>query len=283
MKYSYFCPMSSGKYQIRQIFLNNNKTHCLMCCGHPPVYAVMMTPDYKWDWYWENLDGELVHETYQDKKPKDGEEWREHLHGYHDETWYYRKTDGEYSIKKLLKRRPELRVRKFPQGDFQKCFKHAFESDMIVNPLVMLGYAGVLGGGNFGSQIQQRKTNMHVDLEYVVEELRKRQNYVTIKEDIRRLAFNFFTNTTRPPFHNEKQFVEQVHKNIENNKRFEKIIAELLNYYKIPYEWFNLDKDDYSVFGVDDIPERNITDNLFKYDGLDYDKVNQWVNDFLNK
>ena len=64
MKYSYFCPAKAGKYIIRDMFWHNNKTHCLMCCGEPPIYAVMSTPKGEFDWYWEHNKGNLVQMSY---------------------------------------------------------------------------------------------------------------------------------------------------------------------------------------------------------------------------
>ena len=86
MKYTYSGGRKTGKYQLRNIFLDNDKSTVCFCGGIPPVYVAMMTPDYKWDWYWENLDGKLVHDTYQDVKPQQGEEWRLQ-HGYQTDQW----------------------------------------------------------------------------------------------------------------------------------------------------------------------------------------------------
>ena len=280
MKYSYFCNRKSGKYTIRTIFLDNNKTHCLMCTGNPPAYAVMMTPDYKWDWYWENLDGELVHDSYQDVIPTEQQKWGT-PHGYHNETWYYKETRGQYSIKKYLKP-DDFIAAKYPAGDFQKCFNHAFEQDIIVNPLVMLGYHGVVGKGNLGKRLRERQPRCQVNTDFVVAELCKRKNYITTKSDIKKLAYNMFAGTGRPPYFNTTEYVSKIRTAIDDNIQFEKDIAGLLDYYGIPYEWFDLDKDDYSKFGVRYVPDdRYITTKIFENYPTSRSKVDKWVQDYL--
>lgn len=283
MKYNYFSGNKSGKYQLRNIFLSNNKTHAVFCGGTPPVYAAMMTPDYKWDWYWENLDGKLIHDTYQDKKPQHNEEWRPRSQGYHDETWFYRKTEGEYSIKKYLKRRPELRVQKYAAGEFYKCFEHAFNQDIIVCPLVMMGYVGLLGSERLAKRLQEKKPNMsNVPLDYVIDNFNKRKNFIAHKEDIRKMAYDFFADAN-VPFKSEKQLFDEVSKKIDENIQFETHVANFLDYYNIPYEWFNLDKDDYKVFGVSDVPDRYASTNVFDDYTMSKDKIEQWVNDYMSR
>jgi len=284
MKYNYFSSGKSGKYQIRNIFLDNNKTHAVFCGGVPPVYAAMMTPDYKWDWYWENLDGELVHDTYQDRRPQKNEEWNPRSQGYHKETWFYRKTEGEYSIKKYLKRRPELRVQKHATSGFYKCFEHAFRQDIIVCPLVMMGYVGSLGSGKLAKRLQDKKPNMsNIPLDYVIDNLNRRKSFIAHKEDIRKMAYDFFTDANVPESMNEKQFFDAVSKKIDENIQFETHIANFLDYYNISYEWFNLDKDNYKIFGVSDIPDRYMSTGVFDDYTTSKDKIDQWVNDYMNR
>ena len=284
MKYNFFSGGKSGKYQLRQIFLNNNKTHAIFCCGVPPVHAAMMTPDYKWDWYWEDLDGKLVHETYQDRKPQVGEEWAARSQGYHKETWFYRKTDGDYNIKKYLKRRPELRVQEYACDGFYKCFEHAFKQDIIVNPLPMMGYVGMLGCGKLSKRLRERRPNMsNAPLNYVLDNFNKRKNFIAHKEDIRKLAFNFFADANVPSHISEEQIFDKVSKKIDENIQFANDIADILDYYNISYEWFNLDKDDYKVFGVTDVPDRNVSDNVFDTFTTSRDKIDQWVENYMRR
>ena len=82
---------------------------------------------------------------------------------------------------------------------------------------------------------------------------------------------------------NEKQFFDAVSKKIDENIQFETHIANFLDYYNISYEWFNLDKDNYKIFGVSDIPDRYMSTGVFDDYTTSKDKIDQWVNDYMNR
>ena len=287
MKYNYFCPGKAGKYLIRDMFWHNGKTHCLFCCGTPPIYAVMSTPLGNFDWYWEDdITGDIVHTSHTETK-------NIFLNPNFDEVWYPVPTDGVYSIKKLLKN-TSIKASTTCTGDFYKCFNHAFQTDIIVNPLVMLGYGGVLGTGKLGKLLRAAKPNlMNIPIDYVVDELCKRKSIVTYKEDIKELARNFFIGNGHIPYKNPnvlytnttEKYVYQVTKLINENRQFEKDIMTCLDHYNIPYEIFNLDKDDYgSCFNLDK-PLTKLDDTMpQRYDFIEpTDIIEGWVDNYVKE
>ena len=287
MKYNYFCPGKAGKYLIRDMFWHNGKTHCLFCCGTPPIYAVMSTPHGNFDWYWEDdITGDIVHTSHTETK-------NIFLNPNFDEVWYPVPTDGVYSIKKLLKN-TSIKASTTCKGDFYKCFNHAFQSDIIVNPLVMLGYGGVLGTGKLGKLLRAAKPNlMNIPIDYVVDELCKRKSIVTYKEDIKELARNFFIGNGHIPYKNPnvlytnttEKYVYQVTKLINENRQFERDIMTCLDHYNIPYEIFNLDKDDYgSCFNLDK-PLTKLDDTMpQRYDFIEpTDIIEGWVDNYVRE
>ena len=287
MKYNYFCPGKAGKYLIRDMFWHNGKTHCLFCCGTPPIYAVMSTPLGNFDWYWEDdITGDIVHTSHTETK-------NIFLNPNFDEVWYPVPTDGVYSIKKLLKN-TNIKASTTCTGDFYKCFNHAFQTDIIVNPLVMLGYGGVLGTGKLGKLLRAAKPNlMNIPIDYVVDELCKRKSIVTYKEDIKELARNFFIGNGHIPYKNPnvlytnttEKYVYQVTKLINENRQFEKDIMTCLDHYNIPYEIFNLDKDDYgSCFNLDK-PLTKLDDTMpQRYDFIEpTDIIEGWVDNYVKE
>ena len=287
MKYNYFCPGKAGKYLIRDMFWLNGKTHCLFCCGTPPIYAVMSTPLGNFDWYWEDdITGDIVHTSHTETK-------NIFLNPNFDEVWYPVPTDGVYSIKKLLKN-TSIKASTTCKGDFYKCFNHAFQSDIIVNPLVMLGYGGVLGTGKLGKLLRAAKPNlMNIPIDYVVDELCKRKSIVTYKEDIKELARNFFIGNGHIPYKNPnvlytnttEKYVYQVTKLINENRQFEKDIMTCLDHCNIPYEIFNLDKDDYgSCFNLDK-PLTKLDDTMpQRYDFIEpTDIIEGWVDNYVKE
>jgi len=296
MKYSYFSPGKAGKYLIREMFWYNKKTHCLFCCGHPPIYAVMSVPaagnKFYFDWYWEDDNtGDLVHTTY-----------TEHnniiLDTTYMETWYPKSTNGRYSIKELLKPKNKevtgIKASSRCTGDFHKCFKHAFDMDIIVNPLVMLGYGGCLGTGKFGEQLRNCDPNLvNIPTEYVVDELNKRKNIVTHKEDIRELARNLFIGNGHLPYKDPnvlftdttEKYIQQVTKLINEHRQFEKDIITCLDYYNISYDIFNLDKDDYKQrFNLDHSFTKQQDSMQSLYDFIEpCDIIEGWIDDYIKE
>ena len=293
MKYSYFCPSKAGKFLIEHMFRYNNKTHTLLCCGYPPIYAIMSSPADKsviFHWYWEDDNtGELVHTTHTVHKDIK-------LDPLYDSTWYPVCTNGRYSIKELLKvRNQELTGIKASctcTGDFYKCFKHAFDTDIIINPLVMLGYGGVLGTNKLGKLLRHHQPNLeNIPIEYVVDELCKRKNIVTHKEDIRELARNLFIGNGHLPYKDpnvlitdtEEKYIQQVTKLINSNRQFEKDIISCLDYYNIPYEIFNLDRDDYAQrFNLDRTFTKNQDTMPSRHDFIEpCDKIECWIDNYM--
>ena len=284
MKYSYFCPGKAGKYFIREQFWYNNKTHCLMCCGQPPIYAVMSTPDGKFDWYWEDNNGRLVEASH---KVDDNIL----LNHDYNETWFPAETNGQYCIKKLLKD-SDINASHTCPGMFSQCFPHAFEADILVNPLVMLGYGGVLGENKLGKLLRNRTPNLeNIPLDYVIDELRQRKNVITHKENMHELARNFFIGSGHLPYKNpyvlftdtEEKYVHEVTKLINQNRQFEEDIASLLDYYDIPYEWFNLDTGDYcEAFGLEKAFRKDEDPTLdYIKQIVDKETSDKWISEYV--
>ena len=287
MKYNYFSPGKAGKYLIREMFLYNNKTHCLFCCGTPPVYLVTLQQQKNsrlFDWYWEDdITGELVHTTHTETK--------DILRNPHyDEVWYPVPTNGIHSIKKLLKN-TDIKASSTATGSFYKCFHHAFDSDIIVNPLVMLGYVGVLGTNSMGKLLRNHRPNLvNIPIHYVLDEFSKRKNIVTHKEDIRELARNLFIGNGHIPYKDPnwgtetpEKYFQQVTKLINHYRNFERDIITCLDYYNISYDIFNLDKDDYKQrFNLDQVFSKSHDPMLSRYDFIEpCDIIEGWVDDYM--
>ena len=285
MKHSYFCPGKAGKYFIREQFWYNNKTHAFMCTGDMPMFVVISTSDGQFDWYWEDSSGRLVQASH---KVDLGNISFNHDC---DEYWFPVETEGKYHMKNFL-RDPDINASRTCPGMFSQCFPHAFEADILVNPLVMLGYGGVLGEKKLSKLLRNRTPNLeNIPLDYVIDELRQRKNVITHKENMYELARNFFIGAGHLPYKNpnvlftdtEEKYVHQVTKLINQNRQFEEDIASLLDYYDIPYEWFNLDTGDYcEAFGLekafhkDEDPTLNYIKQI-----VDKETSDKWISEYV--
>ena len=285
MKHSYFCPSKAGKYFIREQFWYNNKTHAFMCTGDMPMFVVISTPDGQFDWYWEDSSGRLVQASH---KVDLGNISFNHDC---DEYWFPVETEGKYHMKNFL-RDPDINASRTCPGMFSQCFPHAFEADILVNPLVMLGYGGVLGEKKLSKLLRNRTPNLeNIPLDYVINELRQRKNVITHKENMYELARNFFIGCGHLPYKNphifftdtEEKYVHETTKLINQNRQFEKDIVNLLDYYDIPYEWFNLDTDDYcEVFGLEKAFRKDEDPTLDYIEQIvDKETSDKWISDYV--
>tara|TARA_B100001250_G_scaffold402851_1_gene416523 strand:- start:625 stop:1494 length:870 start_codon:yes stop_codon:yes gene_type:complete len=285
MKYSYFCPSKAGKYFIREQFWYNNKTHAFMCTGDMPMFVVISTSDGQFDWYWEDSSGRLVQASH---KVDLGNISFNHDC---DEYWFPVEIEGKYHMKNFL-RDPDINASRTCPGMFHQCFPHTFEADILVNPLVMLGYGGVLGEKKLSKLLRNRTPNLeNIPLDYVINELRQRKNVITHKENMYELARNFFIGCGHLPYKNphifftdtEEKYVHETTKLINQNRQFEKDIANLLDYYDIPYEWFNLDTDDYcEVFGLEKAFRKDEDPTLDYVEQIvDKETSDKWISDYV--
>ena len=285
MKYSYFCPGKAGKYFIREQFWYNNKTHAFMCTGDMPMFVVISTSDGQFDWYWEDSSGRLVQASH---KVDLGNISFNHDC---DEYWFPVETEGKYHMKNFL-RDPDINASRTCPGMFSQCFPHAFEADILVNPLVMLGYGGVLGEKKLSKLLRNRTPNLeNIPLDYVIDELRQRKNVITHKENMHELARNFFIGSGHLPYKNpyvlftdtEEKYVHEVTKLINQNRQFEEDIASLLDYYDIPYEWFNLDTGDYcEAFGLEKAFHKDEDPTLdYIKQIVDKETSDKWISEYV--
>tara|TARA_B100001250_G_scaffold41508_1_gene32797 strand:- start:919 stop:1773 length:855 start_codon:yes stop_codon:yes gene_type:complete len=280
VKYSYFSAGKAGKLLIRNQFWFNNKTHVFFTTGEPPYFAVITTPEGRCDWYWENGLGELSqfhHHEYNDMINKI----------YYNEMWF--PVGG--SIKDWL-RRDDISASSSCPGQFHLCFSEAFRQDMITNPLVMLGYGGVLGSKKLMKSITSRTPTLeNIPLDYVVEELQKRKNIIAYKTNIRHMAHNFFIGSGRPFYKHpdvlltqtDEGYIKECTKRVNTNREFPKVVSKLLDHYNIPYEWFDLDEGNYAeAFDLQRELPRDVdpTPELDEY-VTDKEIVEGWIDDYM--
>ena len=125
----------------------------------------------------------------------------------------------------------------------------------------------------------------------VIEELRKRKNIIAYKTNIRHMAHNFFVGSGRPFYKHpdvlvtqtDEGYIKECTKRVNTNREFPKAIANLLDHYNIPYEWFDLDKGDYATtFDLEHVFPRDVdpTPELDEY-VTDKDIVEGWIDDYM--
>ena len=295
MKYSYFSGIKAGKYFLRNAFLKNGKSTGLLLTGETPAYGVTFSSDWKWNWYWENdTTGALETHTYQDVAPKNNEEFIAHT-GYHNEVWFPIATKGVNTIKRYLKDPDNgINASHLCPGNFSDCFDNMLEQDLLVNPMPLLGYLGLVGSNKINTKIEAREKNM-LKTDFVdgmIEKLKTRKNIIPYKSDIRHLARQFFTGTGRIQFlqpevligATEKEYVIHTEKKINSAREYPNKVAALLTELEIPYEMFDLDNGDYeSVFGLSNVPYRRSMDAIFEDNPVAHNVAvsESWISEYV--
>ncbi len=270
MKYSYFSTDRSGRSQIRNLVLYNKKTlaHTFKCfhVDGSPITTVIFEPELgKQTWYWEdksksidcdyNLDFIELMEG-QKKRPRPTHWLTANLGRY-----YAPFTEGKTT------------------DTFYKSFDKAFDCYYILCPLPLLGYYD-LKGNELSKALRHNKRSLNVDLEYSIEQFRKRRNIIVYKEDIKHWVRQWFLGSANYT----DDFIEKTHQRINCARQFHTNAKLLLRKYDIPFEMFSLDTGDYSSIGFDKQLPRYCTDNIDTYipDRV-LDNVDSWVDDYMEK
>tara|TARA_B100000965_G_scaffold75673_1_gene59946 strand:+ start:3316 stop:4137 length:822 start_codon:yes stop_codon:yes gene_type:complete len=270
MKYTYFGGVKSGKFFIRSLFQYNQKSYSLLNAGYIP-FTIITKPCgngyHSYEWNWEN---KFSHEL---------KSWYEvrHLETI-DEVLSQRSENSGMSFTDKSK------FAQFPINLY-KMFPRIYESDIVVNPLTSLGYCSGVGSREMNWNMRMRQPPMNVDLEYSLNELRNRCNILVYKENLYDWVHNFFLEGSTKVLEErgEDGYVEFITNNINESRRFEKYLKNLLEYYKIPYETFSLDTGDYcKTFGLSKSIDISLHDNRFTFlPHILREKAKTWTENYL--
>tara|TARA_B100000214_G_scaffold375269_1_gene360909 strand:+ start:1812 stop:2630 length:819 start_codon:yes stop_codon:yes gene_type:complete len=269
MKYTYFAPLKGGKFFIRSLFQYNQKSYSLLSAGHDTFLNITkpsINGFHICQWYWEK---KFTHEI---------RNWFELRHLTTEEELLYQ--HSEHTLK-------FTNTNTFAQCpiNLYKIFPQVYESDVVVNPLVSLGYCSGIGSREMNYNLERRMAPMNVDLEFSLKELRSRCNIVAYKENIFDWVQNFFLESYSNILEREGEdvYFNHVSNKINDVRLFEKLLINVLEYYRIPYEKFNLDSDDYcKTFGL--TKSIDTSSHKDRFTSLPYkyrEKVKTWTENYL--
>jgi len=250
MKYTYFANVKGGKYFIRSLFQYNNKSFAFFSPGYS-VFTFITKPTgngyHSYEWNWEDKS---THEL---------------------KTWY--EVRHLETLDEVLYQSPEQNCNFVNKDTFAKLpinlyktFTRAYEVDMIMNPLLSMGYSNGVGGRDMNWDLRTKRPPMNTDLDYIIKELQSRRNIVAYKENLYDWVSNFFLegNSKVLEEQGEDAYVTHITNHINEARRFQKHLINLLEYYKIPYETFSLDTGDYcKTFGLSKSIDISLHDNRF--------------------
>lgn len=267
MKYNYFCHQKGGKYLIRSQFWYNNLDTVYLSQSFPLFASTgknISDGYYKLSWYYCDKDNKLQSRCCEPRQV-------ELANARYDEMWF---PEGD----SILSWRHD-NMTPYHQN-FTQCFETLLDHHLIVNPLNMMGYCGLLGSEKMQIQLAAGEPLFHVP-ESIIVELRKRTSIIAYKDNIRHLAFNFFAGNGSPIHLPEAQFVERVTYIINQSRKFIAMLPQVLEKYDMPYEMFSLDSGDYNQrFNLPKALPRSTSDTIFT---KPTDKTNQYVDDYMRQ
>jgi len=171
--------------------------------------------------------------------------------------------------------------------NFHEVFGKFFECDHILHPEVLLGYHGYTKadkeGLNMSDALLQDNRYLTVDLDYSIDQMKKRKNIIVYKEDIRRMSRSWFLGGGQMNLDDEEYYCI-ISCRINEARRIPTCMQIALDRYNIPYEMWSLDKGDYSVFGLNNDLERYVTegtDTILKE--RHHSKVDQWIDRYMSE
>ena len=221
MKFTYWGGIRSGKMQIWQLFeLNGKKTAAFPQSGKKwPCYVILWGGEYSHILYEEN--GQIKTKVHRPHCFVDG---------------VYTNDSVKQGVERHWSNDPQI---------FYTCFDKVFEQDLIVSPYILFGYFGSkygkIGTREFNEMVERREPSMKVDLDYTISMLKKRRNIIPYKSDKEHEDYLFQMTSPYP---------ERCKKIQKHSERLRILTQELLTEYDIPYEMFDLDAADYSIFGL---------------------------------
>ena len=235
MKYAYWGTIRSGKMQVWQLFeINGKKTAVLPQTGRKwPIYAIIYGGKYSHILYEEN--GQVKTKLHRPTVFQNG---------------VFTHCFQKNGVERQWSSDPQV---------FYKSFHRIFEQDLIICPYTLFGYFGSkygkIGTHEFNEMFEKRQPDMKVDLDYTISMMKQRLNIIPYKTNKTHETYLFDMVS---PYPNRSLKIQKY------CERLRVLTQELLTEYGIPYEMFDLDKNDYSIFGL----PKSIPDDILNDDKI---------------
>tara|TARA_B100000214_G_scaffold365857_1_gene334110 strand:+ start:711 stop:1610 length:900 start_codon:yes stop_codon:yes gene_type:complete len=271
MKYTYFSTERGGRLHYDYSALMNGKSVARIKGSSPNCSGlfctIFMPKNNTRQWYWVDNNNNIRHAS--EHRRYDNIDWigtvKDHKKRKKDNLlskhWIARK----YSWVQPKELEDDII---YQPHNLYKVFDKFFECDHITHPEVLLGYYGYTKpdreGLNMNDMLEQDIRYLNVDLDYSIDQLRKRKNIVVYKEDIRHWARSWFLGGGHVGDDYE-EYYNMIACRLNEARRYPMCIQIVLDRYNIPYEMWSLDSGNYNIFGFDK--------NLSRYETEDCDSI----------
>ena len=290
MKYTYFSTERGGRLHYDYSALMNGKSVARIKGSSPNCSGlfctIFMPKNNTRQWYWVDNNNNIRHAS--EHRRYDNIDWigtvKDHKKRKKDNLlskhWIARK----YSWVQPKELEDDII---YQPHNLYKVFDKFFECDHITHPEVLLGYYGYTKpdreGLNMNDMLEQDIRYLNVDLDYSIDQLRKRKNIVVYKEDIRHWARSWFLGGGHVGDDYE-EYYNMIACRLNEARRYPMCIQIVLDRYNIPYEMWSLDSGNYNIFGFDKNLSRyetEGTDTLLK-EHLHH-MVDGWIDRYMSE
>lgn len=288
MKYSYFSTNRGGRLHHVFLSLANNKSVARFkqkSCG---LFYMIWNPNKEIrEWYWEDKNNNIRHVS--EHRRYDNIDWISAMDDFqlnekendNCDNWISR--NYCYTTPYYL----DNNITPHPNNLYNS-FEHVFECDHITIPEPLLGYHGYSKpdreGTSLNDALEKDIRHLNVDLNYSVEQFKRRKNIIAYKENIKMWARDWFLGGAF--FDNNCElYYQTISCRINHARQYHKSIQIALDRFDIPYELWSLDSGCYSKFGLtNNIYERYQSKNI---DTLlpknHHNKIDEWVDRYMSE
>ncbi len=255
------------------------KENCgVMCTIHNPKNNTIQ-------WYWVDKDENL--------------RWLREYRNYQDIDWLGTINDHKLGMKENDKSKHWLARKychEYPQeidencmwlsNNYHKLFNKFFECDYLLHPEMLLGYWGYTKAGrkgiNLSECLMKDERYMKVDLDYSIDQMKKRKNVIVYKDDIIHMARSWFLGGGQN--NTDEEYYNNIACRINEARRLPTCMQIALDRFKIPYEMWSLDKGDYSVLGFDSNLDRYVTEETHTIlKSKNHHKIEGWIDRYMSE
>tara|TARA_B100000214_G_scaffold179660_1_gene129333 strand:- start:712 stop:1587 length:876 start_codon:yes stop_codon:yes gene_type:complete len=287
MKTSYFSTDRGGRLHYLYSALINGES-ALRLKGDIGLYGTIFNPKNNTrQWYWVDNDNNIRHVS--ENRRYDDIDWIGTLKDSKIRKKHINSSE-HFMAREVNRSRPkELEDNIIWQPHkLHEIFDKFFECDHILHPDVLLGYHGyskpTREGLNMSDALLKDERYLEVDLDYSIDQMKKRKNIIVYKDDIRHMARSWFLGGGWMSDMSDEMYYNNITCRINEARKYPTCMQIALERYDIPYEMWSLDKGDYSVFGFNNDLKRYETDGtdiLLK--SQHHDKIDEWIDRYVSE
>jgi len=287
MKTSYFSTDRGGRLHYLYSALINGES-AVRIKGNIGLYGTIFDPKKNTrEYYWEDNDNNIRHVC--ENKRYDNIDWINTLKDSKKRVKHL-KSSKYFMAREVIRSMPKELENNiiFQPQKLYKIFDKFFECDHILHPDILLGYHGYSKpdkeGLNMSDALLQDERYLTVDLDYSIDQMKKRKNIIVYKDDIRHMARGWFLGGGDMNDKTDESYYNHISCRINEVRKYPRSMQVALERFDIPYEMWSLDKGDYSVFGFrNDLKRYETEGTLTLLKSHHHNKIEGWIDRYMSE